>query len=511
MLLSVGMIYQELAQYFSKAALNGQDVHMNLERYSFYDDELTLRSDTLYLFTSEITEAQLEMLTVEEGTALILPNDIRSDPHLPASVLILKPGMVSIFHLANRIQTVFEKYQKYEDALKSAIYSNKSIQYMVSLATTIFGNELTIRNCEYRIIAKSYSEVKQYAQSGMPQPLANGMLPPEILDALKRDKEYQAAIPSKKPRPYFIEELQSSGLCYDLFEHNRFLFRIRLAAVNGPLHVYDSELLLHFAELIRSKYYSDDLQSEGSPLYSIFYRLLNTPSECTETDILTLKREIQWQIYGTFICGCLSLSPQDMNLNVTTYYCSLIRQRIQDIFALQCGQYIVLIANLDLHYEDSDLFFNDITMLIREENMRAGFSLEFNNLTQLQFFYHQAKSALEIGKKKNPDFWIHYFQNYLCSYLEQQLTRDFGSVSFCDRTLKILQDYDSRKEAGLLHTLKVYLDCNQNVTQASKLLYINRGTLLYRLNKIRELTGIDYNQTESLLLTHLFLTLAVSS
>lgn len=508
MLLSIGMIIQELHPYISRQSLHGQDAHMNLVRYSFYSEELTLRSDTLYLFPSEITEGQLSILTIEPGAALILPNELPLELSQNAAYLFFSPDMISIFHLVNRLQTIFEKYQTYENALKSAIYSNKSIQFMVSLATPVFGNELTIRNSEYKIIAKSYPEVKQYAQTGIPQPLPGGMLPPEVLDALKRDKEYQPALPSTRPRPYAIEELESTGLYFDLFEHNRFLFRLRLAAVNGPLRVYDSDLLLHFAELIRSKYYSNDFQSEGSALHGIFSRLLQTPSDCTEKDILTLKREIQWPIYGTFLCVCLSLSSQDRNLNVVSYYCSLIRQRLQDTFTLPFDQDIVLIANLTQHGGNTDLFTNELTILIREENMRAGFSLEFQNLTQLQFFYRQAKSALTIGMKKNPHIWLHYFQNHLSSYLEQHLTRDFGSVSFCDRTLKTLQDYDSRKEADMLHTLKVFLDCNQNVTQAAKLLFINRGTLLYRLNKIRDLTSINFNQTDALLLTHLMLNLA---
>ena len=46
-------------------------------------------------------------------------------------------------------------------------------------------------------------------------------------------------------------------------------------------------------------------------------------------------------------------------------------------------------------------------------------------------------------------------------------------------------------ESYMLDTIKTYLDHNQNMSQASKELFIHRNTLMMRLDKFHEVTGFD--------------------
>ena len=50
---------------------------------------------------------------------------------------------------------------------------------------------------------------------------------------------------------------------------------------------------------------------------------------------------------------------------------------------------------------------------------------------------------------------------------------------------KILADPEDRK------TCEVFLKCNLNINAASKELFMHRNTLIYRLEKIKERTGLD--------------------
>ncbi len=43
----------------------------------------------------------------------------------------------------------------------------------------------------------------------------------------------------------------------------------------------------------------------------------------------------------------------------------------------------------------------------------------------------------------------------------------------------------------LLYTIKTYLETNQNTSQASKILYLHRNTLIQRLDKFYRRTGLD--------------------
>ena len=51
--------------------------------------------------------------------------------------------------------------------------------------------------------------------------------------------------------------------------------------------------------------------------------------------------------------------------------------------------------------------------------------------------------------------------------------------------------YDAEHRTDYFRTLRTYLNCSLNLTATSSQLFIHRTTLLYRLEKLRALFGID--------------------
>ncbi|WP_183407823.1 PucR family transcriptional regulator [Nocardioides marmoriginsengisoli] len=75
---------------------------------------------------------------------------------------------------------------------------------------------------------------------------------------------------------------------------------------------------------------------------------------------------------------------------------------------------------------------------------------------------------------------------------------ELGHVDAFVRTwLGALIDYDAGKDADLLHTLTVYLAEGGHYTETAAALTVHRSTLKYRLQRIRELTGLDLNDPET--------------
>jgi hypothetical protein len=63
-------------------------------------------------------------------------------------------------------------------------------------------------------------------------------------------------------------------------------------------------------------------------------------------------------------------------------------------------------------------------------------------------------------------------------------------------TLNPLFEYDQRTGGALVNTLRTYLKYH-NIKNASEELYVHRHTMKYRLNQIRKLTGINPEETSS--------------
>ena len=58
--------------------------------------------------------------------------------------------------------------------------------------------------------------------------------------------------------------------------------------------------------------------------------------------------------------------------------------------------------------------------------------------------------------------------------------------------LKTTEDYDIENNSHLLNTLQVYIETNCDLTATAEKLSQHKNTIRYRLNKIKDLTGLDY-------------------
>jgi DNA-binding PucR family transcriptional regulator len=67
---------------------------------------------------------------------------------------------------------------------------------------------------------------------------------------------------------------------------------------------------------------------------------------------------------------------------------------------------------------------------------------------------------------------------------------------FHDETVAPLVAYDDQYETELVKTLEAFLDADGNVAKTSQKLFTHRHTVRYRLERVRELTGLDVGSTD---------------
>lgn len=64
-------------------------------------------------------------------------------------------------------------------------------------------------------------------------------------------------------------------------------------------------------------------------------------------------------------------------------------------------------------------------------------------------------------------------------------------MDFYTKTLETLVKYDNKKDTELVKTLKVYYEANGNLKKMSEKLFTHYNTVLYRVNRIQEITGFN--------------------
>ena len=95
------------------------------------------------------------------------------------------------------------------------------------------------------------------------------------------------------------------------------------------------------------------------------------------------------------------------------------------------------------------------------------------------------------------------YQNLSVYRLLLQLEYHPELQTFKQEILGPLLDYEGGGE--LLRTLEAYFDNNGNLSQAAESLYIHRNTLIYRMERIAEISGLDLDNTETRLAVQLAL------
>ena len=67
---------------------------------------------------------------------------------------------------------------------------------------------------------------------------------------------------------------------------------------------------------------------------------------------------------------------------------------------------------------------------------------------------------------------------------------------FYGETLAPLVAYDEQYETDLVQTLETFLDADGNVAGTAQRLFTHRHTVRYRLERVRDLTGLDVSSTD---------------
>ncbi len=122
-----------------------------------------------------------------------------------------------------------------------------------------------------------------------------------------------------------------------------------------------------------------------------------------------------------------------------------------------------------------------------------GISTVVDSLKDLAKAYQEARVALEVGKVFETEKNIISYENLGIGRLIYQLP-----TTLCEMFLQEVfkkGSLDSLDRETLM-TIQCFFENNLNVSEASRKLFVHRNTLVYRLDKIRKLTGLDLREFE---------------
>lgn len=122
---------------------------------------------------------------------------------------------------------------------------------------------------------------------------------------------------------------------------------------------------------------------------------------------------------------------------------------------------------------------------------KVGIGTPIANVKDLATSFKEAQIAMEVGKVFDTDQPIVSYDHLGIARLIYQLP-----TTLCEMFLKEVfkQGSIDSLDAETLFTIQRFFENNLNVSETSRGLFVHRNTLVYRLEKIKKLTGLDLRE-----------------
>ena len=120
-----------------------------------------------------------------------------------------------------------------------------------------------------------------------------------------------------------------------------------------------------------------------------------------------------------------------------------------------------------------------------------GIGTVAEHLRGLSDSYKEAQTAIEVGKVFDTERTIMHYESLGIGRLIYQLPTTLCDIFLTEVFKK--NSIDSLDQETLF-TINKFFENNLNVSETSRKLFVHRNTLVYRLEKIKKLTGLDLRQ-----------------
>ena len=155
---------------------------------------------------------------------------------------------------------------------------------------------------------------------------------------------------------------------------------------------------------------------------------------------------------------------------------------------------VVKEVSLDTTSEDIEHLAQSISDTLNTEfycRVGIGIGTIVDSIKDLAKSYKESQIAIEVGKVFESEKEIVSYENLGIGRLIYQLP-----TTLCEMFLSEVFKHGSLEtlDKETLQTIQIFFENNLNVSETSRQLFVHRNTLVYRLEKIKKLTGLDLRE-----------------
>ncbi|MCL1896475.1 MAG: helix-turn-helix domain-containing protein [Clostridiales bacterium] len=483
--LNMDLIADALRRDFEIAIEDAYDDSLTLEQARLFTGGNVFMPGIVYVVAGETLPAK-PFFEGPCGIVSIGPSD-KCYPASSCDYIEIAEG-VAVEDVLNRIQEAYKEYNKWYLDMYEALSNELGIQALLDLTRPLLGNPVYFHDRNYRIVA--FSEIP-----GMPggddiynTRQNNGRMPLDAITILKNTPYFEKTFETVKPT-FHVDTGECSYIYDNVRVGGEYWGRLFVDERVKGFEKGDYAVIGVLRGMIEKALSARNL-SPGTR-YRFLEQKLVSLLEGRNIEMNELADELKlhgWAPGSNWFCFQLQLSNVDMLLNTKISLCELIESKLPDCATFPFEDTIIGIVLVDSRSKTLEA----IKGVLWDFQLYAGVSHMFSDFSEFPLYRKQAGIALKCGIKENKQEWVHYFEDYCFSYMLDRCVDELLPEMLFPPALHKLIECDRRKSTNYVETLRAYLENDLKPAKAMKALFIQRSTFLYRLERINEITGIDF-------------------
>lgn len=438
----------------------------------------------------ESFETDINRNEVEVAVSSCDDSDFGNIPYIQVAL----ENLEEIAEFMNDMQEIFDTADGWERKIHDLMLEHAGMERLLQVTSEFLQNPLTVIGLDFTFVAEAGSKylpprARLYTDEGLNVEYVNALLQNETYREMADTHEtvmFPAYISGCRSmnRNLFVDKKAT---------HRLILTECRVEITQGVICVLD--ILSEKLEFLLA--HEEEETDPDRDIEQIFVRVLSDRT----ADYMQISRELSelgWGGNHEYMCLILQityLNQQNLSTKAISRY---IKKKLGDSVSFLYQDEIVVFFDLTRLGMNQEEVAGKLVYFIRDTYLKAGYSRVMTGHMNLRRQYVQAKTALDVGSRKKPYLWIHYFSQVAMTYILEQATKRLPGTMICHEGLLELKKHDEENQTQYMETLRVYLEQHLSATQAARELFIHRSTFLYRLDRIREILQSDLDDPEEI-------------
>jgi len=383
-----------------------------------------------------------------------------------------------------------------------ALYSDTGLQGMADAAYGVFGNPLFVVDKSYKYLAISSGTVPNNLL--MEQENTLGYIADEGIQFIRKVQLDDKVRKNKRPL-YFLNPVHNNGMLVGaIMIHNIEVGHVMIYELNKPFVDSDYELLQRLCKLISVELQKNDFYKKNKgTMFTFFLADLLDNQMGNHKDVKGRLEALGCKLKEELYVLSISMRNNPSSESKMELIINEIQRIIPDSLYVIYQNAIVLLLHFKHGNKLEGYAFEELSDYLKSNQLVAGVSNNFSTIQDMRKYYEQSLKAAELGYQIGNEFGIYRYENVSIFHIMEICEKSgHNLVDYCHPALETLIRYDKDKNAEFLNTLYQYLNFSQNTMKTAKALHIHKNTLLYRVDKIKKITGNPLDHGDELIKLH---------